>query len=87
MAGPDWFKVSGSNDAIVYALSDSQAGRVFKAALWYFKTGEAVALDPVERIVFVSIKRDIDLSKRAYAEQSERNRENVRKRWQKNTGE
>lgn len=87
MAGPDWFKVSGSNDAIVFALSDEQAGQVFKAALWYFKTGETVALDPVEQIVFVSIKRDIDLSKKAYAEQSERNRENVRKRWQKNTGE
>lgn len=87
MAGPDWFKVSGSNDAIVYALSDNQAGRVLKAALWYFKTGETVALDPVEQIVFVSIKRDIDLSKRAYAEQSERNRENVRKRWQKDAGE
>jgi len=86
MAGPDWFKVSGSNDAIVYALSDEQAGRVFKAALWYFKTGEAVSLDPVEQIVFVSIRRDIDLSKKAYAEQSERNREKALKRWQ-NAGE
>lgn len=87
MASPDWFKVSGSNDAIVCALSDEQAGRVFKAALWYFKTGEAAALDPVEQIVFVSIKRDIDQSKKAYTEQSERNRENVRKRWQKSAGE
>lgn len=87
MASPDWFKLSAHNDAIVYALSDEQAGRVFKAALWYFKTGEAVALDPVEQIVFVSIRQDIDLSKKAYAEQSERNRENVRKRWQKKAGE
>lgn len=87
MAGPDWFKLSGSNDAIVYALSDEQAGRVFKAMFWYFNTGEAVDLDPAEQIVFVSIRRDIDLSKKAYAEKSEQNRENVRKRWQKNAGE
>lgn len=87
MAGPDWFKLSAHNDAIVYALSDEQAGRVFKAALWYFKTGEAAALDPVEHIVFVSIKRDIDLSKKAYAEQSEKNRENALKRWNKSATE
>lgn len=86
MAGPDWFKLSAQNDAIVFALSDEQAGRVFKAALRYFKTGEVAALDPAENIVFISLKRDMDLSKKAYAEQSERNRANVRKRWDKNAG-
>lgn len=87
MAGPDWFKLSAQNDAIVFALSDEQAGRVFKAALWYFKNGEAAALDPAEKIVFASIKRDIDMSLKAYAEQSEKNRENARKRWNKNAAE
>ena len=84
MASPDWFKFSVQNDAIIGALPDEQAGRVLKAALLYFKTGEVPPLDPVEQIVFVAIRRDIDDSKRAYVAQSERNRENVRKRWQKN---
>lgn len=87
MAGPDWFKFSGQNDAIINALTDEQAGRVIKAALMYFKTGNIPLMDPVEQIVFVAIQRNIDDSKRAYAEQSERNRENVRKRWKKNAAE
>lgn len=82
MANPDWFKFSVQNDAIIGALPDEQAGRVLKAALVYFKTGEVPPLDPVEQIVFVAVQRDIDDSKRAYEEQRERNREKARKRWQ-----
>ena len=81
MAKLDWFKFSVQNDAIIYALPDKQAGRVLKAALWYFNTGEEPQLDPASQIVFAALKRDIDNSKRSYAEQSERNREKVLKRW------
>ncbi len=84
--GQDWFKVSGSNDAIISALSSEQAGNVLKAAFLYFKTGDILPLDQVERIAFAPFKRDIDESKEAYQRQSERNREKALKRW-KNFGE
>lgn len=82
MAGQDWFKVSGSNDAIISALSSEQAGNVIKAAFLYFKSGEIVPLDPVEAVAFAPFKRDIDESKEAYRRQSEKNREKALKRWQ-----
>ena len=65
------------------ALSDEQAGRVIKAALVYLESGEVRPLDPAETLLFLGLKEDIDDGVARYQERCEKNRQNVRKRWER----
>ena len=57
---PSWFKLWLHHRPLIDAVSDDVAGRVIKAALNYFATGEVVQLGQLEMVVFASIKPDID---------------------------
>ena len=65
-------------------LSDEEAGKLIKAILEYSNTG-ICKLDGVLKAVFTSIKQDIDYNNKKYEEKCEKNRENVAKRWGKNS--
>ena len=57
---PSWFKLWLHHRPLFDAVPDDVAGRVVKAALTYFATGEVVQLGQLEAVVFASIKADID---------------------------
>ena len=57
---PSWFKLWLHHRPLFDAVPDEVAGRVVKAALNYFATGEVVQLGQLESVVFASIKADID---------------------------
>ena len=58
-------------------LTDEQAGRVIKAAISYFLTGNSPnGLLQAEHIVFEGLRLDIDRNAEKYAAICERNRKN-----------
>ena len=61
-------------------LSNDDAGRLIKAILLYAKTGEC-HLDGMLKVIFTPIKQDIDRNNKVYEAVCERNRQNIRKRW------
>lgn len=63
-------------------LSDEDAGILIKAILEYAKTGNH-NLEGMLKIIFTPIKQDIDYNNEKYESICERNRENIRKRWNK----
>ena len=81
MAATTWFKLFSRFRVFLDALSDEQAGRVIKAALAYLESGEVRPLDPAETLLFLGLKEDIDEGIARYQERCEKNRQNVRKRW------
>lgn len=77
-----WFKVFLHQKALIDAVPDENVGAALKAALTYFDTGEAPSdLDPLALAVFSSLKHDIDEAFADYQATSEKNRQNVQKRW------
>ena len=74
------FMLYRESSALFEQLTDEQAGRVIKAALLYFGTGEIPqSLEQIEMIVFTIIKGDIERSVKRYVEIQERNRKNGEK--------
>lgn len=63
---PSWFKLWLHHKPLIDAVSDDVAGRVVKAAMHYFASGEVCLLGPVEAVVFASIKADIDSAQEEY---------------------
>ena len=61
---------------VVDELSDTEAGRLFKAILAYGHAGEVRALSGSERLVFMMIKGQMDRDRDSYTQTVERNREN-----------
>ena len=57
---PSWFKLWLHHRPLLEAVPDDVAGRVIKAAMHYFATGEVIQLDQFEAVVFASLKADID---------------------------
>lgn len=57
---PSWFKLWLHHRPLLEAVPDDVAGRVIKAAMHYFATGEVIPLDQFEAVVFASLKADID---------------------------
>lgn len=76
-----WFKMFLHNKSLIDAVSDEAAGRALKAALHYFDTGELVELDALSKAVFAALKPYIDEAFADFQATSEKNRQNVRKRW------
>jgi hypothetical protein len=63
-----------------------QLGKLYTAALIYVRTGsfpEHIKLNEVERMAFKFMQRDLDITIEQYDAKCERNRENIKKRWQK----
>jgi len=65
-------------------LSNEQAGELIKAIFEYEETGIFTSVDPVIKIAFIPIKQYLDVNTEKYERTVEKNRANIRKRWNKN---
>ena len=78
---PSWFKLFLHHKSLIDAVPDEVAGRAFKAALLYFDTGEMMELDSLAGAVFAALKPHIDEAFSDFQATSEKNRQNIQKRW------
>ena len=79
----DSFILYTSDYQLIEELTDEQLGQLTRALFIYARDGEVIKLDPVVRMAFVFIKDKIDRNQQKYQKKCERNRENIRKRWNK----
>ena len=79
----DSFILYTSYYAIIEGLTDEQLGQLTRALFIYARDGEVINLEPVVRMAFSFIKDNIDRNADKYQKKCERNRENIRKRWEK----
>lgn len=79
----DSFILYTSDYQLIEGLTDEQLGQLTRALFTYARDGEIIKLDPVVRMAFVFIKDKIDRNQAKYQKKCERNRENIRKRWNK----
>jgi len=63
-------------------LSDEEAGVLFKAMMTYFVDGSEPKLPRALRFAFLPVRHQMDRDREKYDRRCERNRENVRKRWE-----
>jgi hypothetical protein len=77
---PSWFKLWLHHRPLFDALPDDVAGRVIKAALHYFSTGEVVPMGSLEMVAFSSIKADVDEAHADYLRDVENGRRGGRPR-------
>lgn len=63
-------------------LTDEQFGRVIRSAMLFAETGEVPSLEPMEELAFGFLRFDIETSRRKYDERCEKNRANIRKRYE-----
>lgn len=78
---PSWFKMFLHQKALIDSVSDETAGKALKAAFRYFDNEEIAELDPLAFAVFSAIKPYIDESFADFQATSEKNKENIKKRW------
>lgn len=83
----DSFILYTSYYAIIEGLTDQQLGQLTRALFIYARDGEQIQLEPVVRMAFSFIKDNIDRNADKYQKKCERNRENIRKRWEKKHAE
>ena len=79
----DSFILYTSDYQLIEGLTDEQLGQLTRALFIYARDGEIINLEPVVRMAFVFIKDKIDRNQQKYQKKCERNRENIRKRWNK----
>ena len=79
----DSFILYTSDYQLIEGLTDEQLGQLTRALFVYARDGEVINLEPVVRMAFVFIKDKIDRNQQKYQKKCERNRENIRKRWNK----
>ena len=79
----DSFILYPSDYQLIEGLTDEQLGQLTRALFIYARDGEVINLEPVVRMAFVFIKDKIDRNQQKYQKKCERNRENIRKRWNK----
>lgn len=83
----DSFILYTSHYAIIEGLTDEQLGQLTRALFIYARDGKTIKLEPVVRMAFSFIKDNIDRNADKYQKKCERNRENIRKRWEKKHAE
>ena len=83
----DSFILYTSYYALIEGLTDEQLGQLTRAIFLYARDGKIIKLDPVVRMAFVFIKDNIERNADKYQKKCERNRENIRKRWEKKHSE
>lgn len=64
-------------------LSTADKGMLLAALYEYHMNGDVIELPQMAKVIFQFIKRRMDINNKKYAEACEKNRENVRKRWNK----
>lgn len=83
----DSFILYTSYYALIEGLTDEQLGQLTRAVFIYARDGEVIKLEPVVRMAFSFIKDNIDRNADKYQKKCERNRENIKKRWEKKHSE
>ena len=78
---PSWFKIFLHQKSVIDSVPNENVGAALKAALHYFETGENPQIDPLSSVVFSTFKQYIDESFSDFQAISEKNRQNVQKRW------
>lgn len=83
------FIVYDDNYEVIKRLSDEEAGRLLKGMLEYSISGKDPKFKGVLEFVFIPIQQQMDRNAEKYAARCEKNRENVKLRWErsKNTNE
>ena len=79
----DSFILYTSDYQLIDGLTDEQLGQLIRALFTYARDGKVIKLEPVVRMAFAFIKDKIDRNQQKYQKKCERNRENIRKRWNK----
>jgi hypothetical protein len=77
------FIVYDDNMEVVSRLSDEEAGQLLKGMLEYSITGKQPKFKGVLEFVFIPIKQQMDRNAEKYAAKCEKNRENVKLRWER----
>ena len=68
---------------VVARLSDEEAGQLLKGMLSYSISGKDPKFEGVLEFVFIPIKQQMDRNAEKYAAKCEKNRENVKLRWER----
>ncbi len=69
-----------SQQKVFEELTDEQAGKLIKGIFKYVITGKS-ELEGLLNVVFIPIKEEIDKNEKAYQKKCEKNKENIRRRW------
>ena len=75
------FIVYGDIKAVLDELPDDQVAHLYRGMVDYFVTGKDPKFSGVLKFVFIPIKQQMDRDSDKYEKKCERNRENVKKRW------
>ena len=75
------FIVYGDIKAVLDELPDEQVAHLFRGMVDYFVNGKDPKFSGVLKFVFIPIKQQMDRDSDKYEKKCERNRENVKKRW------
>lgn len=81
------FIVYGDIKAVIDELSDSQVSDLFRGMVGYFVDGRDPEFTGILKFVFIPIKQQMDRDADKYEKKCEKMRENINKRWKKNTDE
>lgn len=78
------FIVYGDNEVVFDRLTDEEAGQLLKAMTKYFNSGTEPSFDsPLTEIVWLQVKLQMDRNADKYQKRCEKNRENVKKRYER----
>lgn len=77
------FIVYGDIQDVLNELDDAQVAQLFRGMVNYFTTGKAPKFSGILKFVWIPIKQHMDRDAEKYEKKCEKNRENVKKRWER----
>lgn len=77
------FIVYGDIQDVLKELDDEQVAQLFRGMVNYFVDGKAPKFTGVLKFVWIPIKQHMDRDADKYEKRCEKNRENVKKRWER----
>ena len=77
------FIVYGDIQDVLKELDDEQVAQLFRGMVDYFVDGKAPKFTGVLKFVWIPIKQHMDRDAEKYEKRCEKNRENVKKRWER----
>ena len=80
------FIVYGDIKDVIDELGDEQVAQLFRGMVDYFVGGDEPTFTGVLKFVWIPIKQHMDRDAEKYERKCERNRENIKKRWEREKG-
>ena len=77
------FIVYGDVQEVIKELDDAQVAQLFRGMVDYFVDGKAPKFSGVLKFVWIPIKQHMDRDAEKYEKKCEKNRENIKKRWER----